>query len=152
MNTLILNTISAASIDGLEVAKNSLLNSNYYSGMSFFNQDEKGTVSNIRSEGIIYSSYQASFSWFEPKWQTVSNIYNESPINILFADKSEENQKTSEFKNVGLRDKIIKLQGELGNDLFDLLSYEHILLLLNTAGIIKAGPVNINKIYDVIEG
>lgn len=152
MNTLVLNTISAASIDNLEVAKNSLLNSNYYSGMPFFNQDEKGTISNIRSEGIIYDSYQASFSWFEPKWQTINNIYNESPINVLFVDKSEENQKTSEVKNVELRDKIIKLQGELGNDLFNQLSYEHILLLINTAGIIKTGPVNINKIYDIIEG
>lgn len=147
-----LNTISAASINGLQVAKNSLLNSNFYSGVSFFNQDEKGTVSNIRSEGLIYGSYQASFSWFEPKWQAVNDIYNESPIDTLFVDKSEENQKTSDVKNVELRDKIIKLQGELGNDLFDQLSYKHILLLINTAGIIKVGPVNINKIYDVVEG
>ena len=152
MNTLMLNTISAASINGLQVAKNSLLNSNFYSGVSFFNQDEKGTVSNIRSEGLIYGSYQASFSWFEPKWQAVNDIYNESPIDTLFVDKSEENQKTSDVKNVELRDKIIKLQGELGNDLFDQLSYKHILLLINTAGIIKVGPVNINKIYDVVEG
>jgi len=93
-----LNTISAASINGLQVAKNSLLNSNFYSGVSFFNQDEKGTVSNIRSEGLIYGSYQASFSWFEPKWQAVNDIYNESPIDTLFVDKSEENQKTSDVK------------------------------------------------------
>lgn len=42
-----------------------------------------------------------------------------------------------EAKNAESRDKIIKLKGELGNDLFNQLSHEHILLLINTAGIIK---------------
>ncbi len=152
MTTLTLNTISAASINGLEVAKNSLLNSNFYSGVSFFNQDEMGTVSNIRSEALIHNSYEASFSWLEPEWKEVNNIYNQLPFNIVFTNESEENQRIGEGRNVELRDKIIQLQEELGNDLFNQLSYEHILLLINTAGIIKAGPVNINKIYGVIEG
>lgn len=152
MTTLMLNTISAASINGLEVAKNSLLNSNFYSGVSFFNQDEMGTISNIRSEALLHNSYETSFSWLEPEWKEVNNIYNQLPFNIVFTSESKENQRTGEGRNVKLRDKIIKLQEELGNDLFNQLSYEHILLLINTAGVIKAGPVNINKIYGVIEG
>jgi len=44
------------------------------------------------------------------------------------------------------------LQEDLGSDLFKQLSYDQILLLINTAGIIKAGPIKINEIYEYIEG
>ena len=148
MVTLTLNSISAVSIDGLESAKNSLLNINYYSR----NQDEIGSVSNLRSEGLTYGSYNASFSRPEPEWKIVNKVYNPSPFNTVFINEIEEKQKTNEEKGIKLRNEIIKLQEDLGNDIFDKLSYDHILLLINTAGVIKAGPINIKEIYDFIEG
>lgn len=151
MTTLMLNTISAASINGLEIAKNSLLNGNFYSGVSFFNQDEMGTVSNIRSEALIHNSYETSYSWLEPEWKTINDIYNKLSFNELLFDNSEENQKTSEESGIQFRDKVIQLQKELGNEIFNQLNNDQLMLLVNTAGFFDFGPLNIKKVYKYIE-
>jgi len=152
MTGLMLNTISAASIDSLEMAKKSLLNSNYYVETSFSNQGETESVSDFASEAEIYSSYQSSFVRFELEWTTINQVYNPLSFKTVFIDELEETQKTNEEKSVESRNKIIKLQEDLGSDLFKQLSYDQILLLINTAGIIKAGPIKINEIYEYIEG
>ncbi len=132
MVDLILNLDSIALQDGLEIDKYSSLNSNYYNLVTFFNQDEMNLTSNLKIKGVIDSFSHTSFVWFEPE--------------------IKKSQMSNEKDDILFRSKIIKLQVDLGNDLFDQLSLDHILLLINTAGVIKAGQINIDEVYDFIKG
>lgn len=152
MNDLTLNTISAVSIDSLELAKNTMLKGNYFSGVSFFDQDEMGSLSFGKSEEPTSIFYQASFFVGDAEWNSLNRFYAKPYWGSIFVDEAEKNQQTNGEKNLDLRNKIIKLQEDIGSDLFNQLSYDQILLLINTAGIINFGPININEIYKSIEG
>lgn len=152
MNDLTLNTISAVSIDSLELAKDTMLKGNYFSGVSFFNQDEMGSASFGKSEEPTSIFYHASFLVGKTEWDSLNKFYDRPYRGTVFIDQAEENQQTNGEKNLDLRNKIIKLQEDIGSDLFNQLSYDQILLLINTAGIIDIGPININEIYKSIEG
>ena len=140
-NDLTLNTMSAVSIDSLELAKNTMFKGNYFRSLSFFDKDEMDSV-----------SYHASFFVKEIEWNSLNQFYAKPYLGTVFIDEVEENQQTNGEKNLDLRNKIIKLQEDIGSDLFNQLSYDQILLLINTAGVINIGPININKIYKSIEG
>lgn len=141
MSNLTLNTMSAVSIDSLELAKNTMFKGNYFSSISFFDKDEMDSV-----------SYYTSFFVKETEWRSLNQFYTKLYLGTVFVDEVEENQQTNGEKNLDLRNKIIKLQEDIGSDLFNQLSYDQILLLINTAGVINMGPININKIYKSIEG
>lgn len=152
MNDLTLNTISAVSIDSLELAKNTMLKGNYFSGVSFFYQDEISSVSFGKFEEVTSVFYHTSFFVKETEWNSLNQFYAKPYRGTVFVDKAEEIQQTNGEKNLDLRNKIIKLQEDIGSDLFNQLSYNQILLLINTAGVIDIGPININEIYKSIEG
>lgn len=151
-NNLTLNTISAVSIDSLELAKNTMFKGNYLSDISSFDQDEMGFVSFGKSEEPKSIFYQASFFAGGKEWNTLSHFYAKPYRRDVFVNEAEKNQQTNGEKNLDLRNNIIKLQEDIGSDLFNQLSYQHILLLINTAGVINFGPININDVYKSIEG
>lgn len=152
MNDLTLNTKSAVSIDSLELAKDIMLKGNYFSGVFFFNQDEMGSASYGKSEESTSIFYHDSFLVGKTEWDSLNKFYAKPYRGTVFVDQSEENQQTNGEKNLVLINKIIKLQENIGSDLFNQLSYDQILLLINTAGVINFGPININEIYKSIEG
>ena len=152
INDLTLNTISSVSIDSLELVKNTMLKGNYFSGASLFDQDEMVFTSFGKSEEPTSVFYHASFFVGGREWNLLNHFYSKPYWGTIFVNEAEENQETNGEKNLDLRNKIIKLQEDIGSDLFNQLSYDQILLLINTAGVINFGPININEIYKSIEG
>jgi hypothetical protein len=152
MNDLTPNTISAVSIDSIELAKNTMFKGDYFSGISSFDQDEMGSISFGKSEGQTSIFYHTSFSVEERKWNSINHFYAKPYWGTISTNEAEKNQQTNSEVNLDLRNKIIELQEDIGSDLFNQLSYNHILLLINTAGVINFGPININDVYKSIEG
>ena len=84
MNDLTLNTMSAISIDSLELAKNTMFKGNFFSDVSFFDRDEMGSV-----------SYHASFFVKETEWNSLNQFYAKSYLGTVFIDEVEKNQQTN---------------------------------------------------------
>lgn len=148
---LTLNTISAILIDPFELEKNSLLKNGYYINPTSCSKDEIDLSYDLISENPILESYSASIPLDTPKWEYLDQLLQKTTQNFIFIDESEKNQQTNREVDTRFSDKIIKLQEELGNDIFSQLKNDQLMLLVNTAGVFDFGPIDIQKVYKYIE-
>lgn len=148
---LTLNTISAVSIDSFELEKDSLLRSRFYMNPMSFKKDEVGFSYNLISADPTLEFYSTSVPLDTPKWDHLDQLLQKTTQNFIFIDESEKIQQTNKQEETRFSDKVINLQEELGNDIFNQLKDDQLRLLVNTAGVFDFGPIDIKKVYKYIE-
>lgn len=71
---------------------------------------------------------------------------------LIFYDLPKE-QETRDEKTRNLSSRLIRLFKTLGKKIFGKLSYDQIMLMVNTFGVVDLGPnINIRRMYKSIEG